>query len=178
MKRPYDFAKSQSSLRDSFKHVKNHKMKTGLIMALVIVVPLHTYAQSDISVDFDCSDYFGLNICGDGFEFSGDQNAYVEENSNTLTTKMETIGQVFDTSLTNEDMNQIERENVFKNSDSFRAYMKTISSTDSTNTNSEFSVRKRILDNKNFDLDCRLVTSTIYELSSSNYYDCALQRNF
>ena len=91
---------------------------------------------------------------------------------------MEEHAPLLGTSLTTEDMNQIQKENTFKNTDSFRAYMKTIGNSGSTSTDSEFSLKKRLLDTNNFGLDCRLVTTTLYEISSSNYYDCALQRYF
>jgi hypothetical protein len=153
-------------------------MKSNLIAALVLAVSSHSYAQVAGDIDFDCSDYYGLNVCGASFESSDNQISSIEQNPGTSITLQEKHGPLFKTSLTDEDMNQINRENTFKNSDSFRAYMKTLGSTDSTNTNSEFTVTKRIVDNNNFGLDCRLVTHTIYELSSSTYYDCSLQRYF
>jgi hypothetical protein len=75
-------------------------------------------------------------------------------------------------------MDQIQRENAFKNIDSFRAYMKTIENPDHTDNGSEFSVKKRILDSIDFGLDCRIVADSIFELRNNQYYDCALQRYF
>ena len=152
-------------------------MKKILFAALLNAAAFQAHAEAYGNRDFDCSDYFGLNICAASFESTANQLTYVEENQNKFTTEIEEVSPL-STSLTYEDANHIDKENPFENSDAFRAYMKTLSSTASTNTDSEFSVTKRILDDENFGLDCRVVTDTIYELSSSNYYDCALQRYF
>jgi hypothetical protein len=85
---------------------------------------------------------------------------------------------LFGAILTDDDMNKIQREDAFKNIDSFRAYMKTIEDSDHTGKDSEFSVNKRILDGADFGLDCRIVADSIYELPNSQYYDCVLQRFF
>jgi len=153
-------------------------MNTILVAALFIAVSSHTYAQIAKDTGFDCGDYYGLNICGTSFESSDSQIDSFEQNPGAFTPLFEAQDPFLKTDLSKEDMKQIDRKNAFKNSDSFRAYMKTLESTGSTNTNSEFSITKRILDKKNIGLDCRLVTTSIYELSSSNYYDCALQRYF
>jgi hypothetical protein len=143
---------------------------------IILLVPLLTYAGTE--EDIDCSDYYGLNICAASIETPDDQITYVEQNQKKVSPKIAEHAPLFKTSLTDDDMNQLQKENTFKNSDSFRAYMKTLSNTGSTNTSSEFSLKKRILDNSNFGLDCRLVTQSIYEISSSYYYDCAVQRYF
>jgi hypothetical protein len=153
-------------------------LKKILVAALCMAVPSLTCAQGAGDIDYDCSDYYGFNICGTSFEASDNQTELVEQNAGTLTPLFEARDPKLSTSLSDDDMQEIDRKDAFKNSDSFRAYMKTLGSTGSTNPNSEFSVTKRILQNKNIGLDCRLVTSSIYELSSSNYYDCALQRYF
>jgi|WetSurMetagenome_2_1015567.scaffolds.fasta_scaffold1028310_1 hypothetical protein len=143
---------------------------------IVFLVPLLTYAGTDDRID--CSDYYGLNICAAGFELSNDKKTYPEQKQSKFIPKMEEHAPLFGTSLTTEDMDQIKRENTFKNTDSFRAYMKTIGTSASTSTDSEFSLKKRILDKNNYGLDCRLVTTTLSEISNSNYYDCAVQRYF
>jgi hypothetical protein len=153
-------------------------MKNMLIAALLIAAATQPHAEAYKGVDSDCSDFFGLNVCAGSFESTTRHITYVEENQNKFTTKLDNHGPLFSTILTSEESNQIKRENSFKNSDSFRAYMKTLGSTDSANSDSEFSVTKRLLDDKNFGLDCRVITSTKYELSSSYSYDCAIQKYF
>jgi hypothetical protein len=148
------------------------------VAALFIAVSSNTFAQVAGNIGFDCSDYYGLNICGASFESSDSQIDFVEKNPETFTTLFEAHDPSLNTTLNDENLEQIDSKNAFRNSDSFRAYMKTLGGTDSTNTGKEFSLSKRILNNKNLGLDCRLVTNSIYELSSSNYYDCALQRYF
>ena len=141
-----------------------------------MLIPLLTYASTVRA--FDCSDYYGLNICSTDFESTDDEITYFEQNQNRFSTKIEEHGPQSGTNQTDDDLHKIHKSNTFKNNDSFRAYMKTIDNSDITSFDSEFSLKKNILDNTNFGLDCRLVTRTIYELSNSNYYDCALQRYF
>ncbi len=146
------------------------------IQLIILLVPLLTYAGTENHVD--CSDYYGLNICATDFKLTGDQKINLDQKMSNFNPEMQENAPLFRTSLTDKDMDQLQKENTFKNSDSFRAYMKTLGNSVNTSSDSEFSVKKRILDNTNFGLDCRLVTTTFYEISSSNYYDCALQRYF
>jgi hypothetical protein len=143
---------------------------------VILLIPLLTYAGTENHVE--CSDYYGLNICSASFELTDDQRNSLDQNQNKFNPEMEEHAPLFGMSLTDEDMDQLQKKNAFKKSDSFRAYMKTSGKSDGTSTKSEFSVHKKVLENTNFSLDCRLVTTTFYEISSSNYYDCALQRYF
>jgi hypothetical protein len=153
-------------------------MKKIIIAALLISAALQSRAEDYGSVNFDCSDYFGFNICAASLESTAKQIAFVEANQNGLSTQSANRSPSFSTSPNSEVGHQINKASPFKNSDSFRAYMKTLGSTGSANTDSEFSLTKRILDDKNFGLDCRVITGANYELSSSYSYDCALQRYF
>lgn len=143
---------------------------------IIFLIPLLTIADNED--DPICSAYSGLDVCSSTFGLSDEQINYSEKNSDVFDTTVEKHQSLFGTSLTDEDMNQIQRENAFKNIDSFRAYMKTIENSDRTGDDSEFSVKKRILDSTDFGLDCRIVADSIYELPNSQYYDCALQRYF
>ena len=148
-------------------------MRHFLIIALI---PLATYASDE--VEFNCNAYYGLNMCESTFELNDDQINFSEKDENAFEAKIEQHNPSFRTSLSDEEMNQVEKKNAFKNTDSFRAYMKTLEDPGRKGDSGEFSVKTRILDSTNFGLDCRLVANSIYELSSENYYDCALERYF
>jgi hypothetical protein len=143
---------------------------------IIFLIPLLTLADNED--DPTCSPYYGFDVCSSTFGLSDEQISYSEKNNDVFDTTIEKHQSLFGTSLTDEDMNQIQRENAFKNIDSFRAYMKTIENSDRTGKDSEFSVKKRIFDSTDFGLDCRIVADSIYELPNSQYYDCALQRYF
>ncbi len=146
------------------------------LLLMIVLIPLLSYASDDDN--FNCSAYYGLNVCASTFELNDDQITYIEQDKNVFDVKKNKSNTLPGTKLTDDGMNQIQKENAFKNADSFRDYMKTLENPDTTGDSSEFSIKKRILDSTNFGLDCRLVTNSIYELSKSNYYDCALQRYF
>jgi hypothetical protein len=147
-----------------------------VLPVIIFLIPLLTLADSE--GDPTCSIHYGLDVCTSTFGFGDEQINYSEKKNNTFDTTLEKHQSLLGTNLTDEDMNQIQRENAFKNIDSFRAYMKTIENRGHTSNDSEFSVKKRILDSTDFDLDCRIVADSIYELPNSQYYDCALQRYF
>jgi hypothetical protein len=143
---------------------------------IIFLVPLLTLADNED--DPGCGVYYGLNACDSTFELSGQQIDYSGQNNDTFEIETEKHQSPFGASLTDDEINQIQREDAFKNIDSFRAYMKTIEDPDHTGNDSEFSVNKRILDSTDFGLDCRIVADSIYELPNSQYYDCVLQRYF
>ncbi len=143
---------------------------------IIFLIPLLTLADNE--GDPTCSAHYGLDLCTPTVGLGDEQINYSEKNNNAFDTTLEKHQSPLGTSLTDDDMNQIQRENAFKNIDSFRAYMKSIENADRTGNDSEFSVKKRILDSTDFDLDCRIVSDSIYELPNSQYYDCALQRYF
>ena len=147
-----------------------------VLTVIIFLIPLVTLA--DNGSDPACSAQYGLDVCTSTFELSDEQINYSEKNNDAFDTTLEKHQSLLGTNLTDEDMNQIQRENAFKNIDSFRAYMKTIENRDHTSNDSEFSVKTRILDSTDFGLDCRIVADSIYELPNSQYYDCALQRYF
>ena len=146
------------------------------VLLIIFLIPLLTHASNED--DANCGSYYGLNVCDSTLGLSDEQKNYSEQNNDTFDTIMKENQSLFGPSLTDEDLNQIQRENAFKNIDSFRAYMKTIENRDHTSNDSEFSVKKRILDSTDFGLDCRIVADSIYELPNSQHYDCALQRYF
>jgi len=143
---------------------------------IIFLIPLLTLADNES--DPTCGAHYGLDLCTPTVGLGDEQINYSEKSNNAFDTTLEKHQSPLGTSLTDDDMNQIQRENAFKNIDSFRAYMKSIENTDRTGDDSEFSVKKRILDSTDFDLDCRIVSDSIYELPNSQYYDCALQRYF
>lgn len=143
---------------------------------IIFLIPLLTLADNER--DPTCNAHYGLDLCTPTVGLGDEQINYSEKNNNAFDTTLEKHQSPLGTSLTDNDMNQIQRENAFKNIDSFRAYMKSIENPDRTGNDSEFSVKKRILDSTDFDLDCRIVSDSIYELPNSQYYDCALQRYF
>jgi len=142
----------------------------------ILLIPFFAHAGNE--EDRDCSAYYGLNVCNSTDGISDDKIDYSRQKSFIFDAKTEEHDSLFGTFLTDESMNQIDTEEAFKNIDSFRAYMKTIENPDRTGNDSEFSVKKRILDSTDFGLDCRIVADSIYELPDSQYYDCALQRYF
>ena len=143
---------------------------------IIFLIPLLTLADNE--GDPTCSAHYGLDLCTPTAGLGDEQMYFSEKNNNVFDTTLEKHQSLLGTSLTDDDMNQIQRDNAFKNIDSFRAYMKSIENPDRTGNDSEFSVKKRILDSTDFGLDCRIVADSIYELPNSQYYDCALQRYF
>jgi hypothetical protein len=144
-----------------------------LLTSLFIL--LLTYAGALRALE--CSDYYGLNICADSLELTDEQASYLEPSENRYSVKAQEKRPLPKTGLSAEDMNQLQEDSVFRNIDDFRAYMSTLEPSDRT-SDDDFSFRTRILDSTNFDLDCRLVTDNLYDISKSNRYDCALQRDF
>jgi len=143
---------------------------------IIFLIPLLTLADNE--GEPTCSAHYGLDLCTPTVGLGDEQINYSENNNNAFDTTLEKHQSLLGTSLTDDDMNQIQRDNAFKNIDSFRTYMKSIENADHTGNDSEFSVKKRILDSTDFDLNCRIVSDSIYELPNSQYYDCALQRYF
>jgi uncharacterized membrane protein len=145
------------------------------LLLIIFLIPLLTYAGNED--ELECRAYYGLNVCASTLELTDDQISYSEQDKNSFDTIMEEHSPLF-SSLADEDINQIQKENAFENTDSFRAYMKSLENPDGAGNNSGFSLKKRILKSTYFGLDCRVVANSIYEISNNNYYDCALQRNF
>ena len=143
---------------------------------IIFLIPLFAHAGN---VDTSgCSAHFGLNVCDSTAGISDEKIVYSRQNNFSFDAKTAEHDSLFGTMLTDESMDQVETEDVFKNIDSFRAYMKTLEDPDPTSKDSEFAIKKRILDGPEFGLDCRIMADSIYELPDSQIYDCALQRYF
>jgi hypothetical protein len=149
---------------------------TLFLFSISISIPVQCYASDDDK--FSCAAYYGLNVCASTFELYDDELHFVEQDRNAFDTTKDKMNSSSETKPPEDGITEKQKEDVFKNTDSFRDYMKTLENPDPNAKNNEFSVKKKILDNTNYGLDCRLVTNSINELSNSNYYDCALQRYF
>jgi hypothetical protein len=143
-----------------------------LISALI---PLLIYARALNALE--CSDYYGLNVCSDGLDLTDDESTYFEPSDSRYSVPTESRSPPAETDFTSNDADQLHEDSVFRNIDDFREHMRTLEPADRP-AEDDFSFRTKILDNTNFDLDCRLVTDNLYDISKSNRYDCALQRDF
>lgn len=178
-------------------------MKAVLIAALSLVAPLHSYAQTHAQIDagaaFDCANYYGLNICAAGpgapgglpqdlryhwvdaipgvtiHDLADGQLTHAGQGHGDSAASAAPQDRIFDT---HGEANPAARDDIFNSTDSFRAYFKTLSSTNDADSESEFLLTTKILDSGDVDLDCRLATHSISKFSDSNYYDCALQKHF
>jgi hypothetical protein len=155
-----------------------HWRHVTAVTLFLITISISVLPHASDDEMFSCAAYYGLNVCASTFDLHDDQLHYTERDKNVFDAKGDKKSPPPETKHRDDDINNKQKEDAFNNADSFRDYMKTIETPDPSGTSSEFSVKKKILDSTTFGLDCRLVTNSIYEVSNSNYYDCALQRYF